>query len=64
MLMKKNGKTLKLKAILLSEDGVNWRLHRQFYVSEFPNGPFSDLELVGRTFKLVEDPIRRSGDEQ
>jgi len=61
--MKKAERTLKLKAILLSEDGVNWRVYRQFYVSEFPNGPFSDLVLVGRTFKLVPEKDRRSGDE-
>ncbi len=52
--MEKPKKTLKLKAILVSEDGVNWRMYRQFYITEFPNGPFTDLVLVGKTFKLVD----------
>ncbi len=54
-------KTLKLKAILVSEDGVNWRMYRQFYITEFPNGPFTDRVLVGRTFKLVDEPVREEG---
>lgn len=48
---------LKLKAVLVSEDGgKTWRVFRQFYVTDFPNGPFhDDLVLVGKTFRLVDE---------
>jgi|GEM_PF-3860789 hypothetical protein len=47
---------LKLKAILLSNDGGrSWLCTRQYYICEQPAGTFAPLFYQGRRFRLVEE---------
>jgi len=52
--MKESKKEIKLKALLISKDGINWLCVRQFYVSDLKTNEFlSNIYYQGESFKLV-----------
>ena len=54
------GKHVRLKVSLVTEDGVNWLVMRQHYSSCVETGEFLDLIFAGETFKL-EKSRRKNG---
>jgi len=56
------GKHVRLKVSLVTEDGVNWLVMRQHYSSCVETGEFLDLIFAGETFKLEKS--RRKNEQQ
>jgi hypothetical protein len=48
-----NAKSMKLKALLITEDGENWLLIRQYYVTDLRTSVFLDAFFQGAKFKLI-----------
>lgn len=48
----REGKHVRLKVSLVTEDGVNWLVMRQHYSSCIETGEFLDLIFADETFKL------------
>jgi len=46
------GKRVRLKVSLITEDGVSWLVIRQHYSSCVETGEFLDLLFAGETFKF------------
>ena len=47
-------KALKLKCVLLSEDGENWLVIRQFYASDLATNEFLDEQFQGMKLKIID----------
>lgn len=55
-------KPLKLKCLLLSEDGENWIVIRQFYAVDLQSNSILDgLELAGMKLKTISKPGEPDG---
>lgn len=65
-----NTKSMKLKALLITEDGENWLCVRQYYATDLRTNAFLDVFLQGARFKIIKENTnestanqpRRSGD--
>jgi hypothetical protein len=47
-------KPLKLKCLLLSEDGENWLVIRQFYATDLITNEFLDEQFQGMKLKKID----------
>jgi hypothetical protein len=47
-------KPLKLKCLLLSEDGQNWLVIRQFYATDLITNEFLDEQFQGMKLKKID----------
>ena len=51
---KRDGKPLKLKCVLLTEDGQNWLVIRQFYVTDLATNNLLDEQFGGMRLKRID----------
>jgi hypothetical protein len=55
-----NTKSMKLKAILITEDGENWLCVRQYYATDLRTNAFLDAFFQGARFKIIKENTNES----
>jgi hypothetical protein len=59
-----NTKSMKLKTLLITEDGENWLCVRQYYATDFRTNAFLDVFFQGAKFKLIKEHSNESTTNQ
>ena len=57
-------KSMKLKALLITEDGEDWLCIRQYYLTDLRANSFLDVFMQGKKFKLIEENSNESNTNQ
>jgi len=55
-----NTKSMKLKALLITEDGENWLCVRQYYATDLRTNAFLDAFFQGARFKIIKENTNES----
>jgi len=51
---------MKLKALLITEDGENWLCVRQYYATDLRTNAFLDAFFQGARFKIIKEKTNES----